>query len=114
MKVIQEIQIDKDKVILDSEIIYSGKENPSAEEKLVRKAIGLPITKQLIYYVDKRDSKSAVNVMQYQLVEMYNITERWYTIEITAETGIVIRIHSLHLIEMQKPSFVTDMAKQEA
>ncbi|MCC8150197.1 MAG: hypothetical protein LIO96_01710, partial [Lachnospiraceae bacterium] len=63
---------------------------------------------------DKGDSKSVVNIKQYQLVEMYNITERWYTVEITTEANQTVRIHSGYLIEMQKPNFIADMKAQMA
>ncbi len=108
----QEIPIGSVIVVLDSESNYSGYANPTEEEKLVRKAIGLPIKKQLIYYKNKHQPESIVNIKSYRLIEMYNITERWYTIEITTEEGKSVRIHSGYLIEMQKPSFIEDMEEQ--
>ncbi len=107
---IQEVKQGKDNIVLDSNKKYSGMENPSEEEKLVRKIIGLPIKKQLIYYRDKTNPDSVINVIEYQLVEMYDISERWYTIEITLIDGNKTKIHSGYLIEMQKPSFIADMA----
>ncbi len=108
----QEVTIGKDTVILDSEKRYVGTDNPENEEKLVRKAIGLPIKKRLVYYRDKRDADSIVNISEYKIVEMYDTTERWYTIEIYLEDGSGVRIHSGYLAEMQKTSFIADMAKQ--
>ena len=99
---------------MDTEVVYSGSDSVSDDEKLVRKAIGLPVTKQLVYYKDKTDEKSVVNINKYQLIEMYDITEKWYTVEITLIDGTVVRIHSGYLIEMQKPSFIADMAAQNA
>lgn len=110
---IQEVAVGAEIVVLDSEKQYLGCENPEDTEKLVRKAVGLPVKKQLVYYKNKHDSKSIVNVSAYQLIEMYDISERWYTIEITIESGEKIRIHSGYLIEMQKPSFIADMAALE-
>lgn len=99
-----------DTVILDSEKLYSGMGKlVEREDKLVRKAIGLPVTKQLVFYTDQRDAKSIVNVINYQLVEMYDISEKWYMIDITLSNGQKVRIHSRYFIEMQKPSFITDM-----
>lgn len=109
---VQTVQIGKDTVILDSEKKYSGMENPQDDEKLVRKAVGLPVKKQLVYYKDKADTESVINVLEYQLVEMYEITERWYTVEITLEDDSKVKIHSSYLAEMQRPSFVADMAAQ--
>ena len=108
----QEVRLEKEKVVLDSEKMYSGMENPNAGEKLVRKAIGLPVKKQLVYYKDKADENSVVNVTNYRIEEMYDGSDRWYTIEITTAEGDVKRIHSAYLAEMQKPSFVADMAAQ--
>ena len=38
----QEVQLEKDSVVLDTEISYSGAENPGDEEKPVRKAAKQP------------------------------------------------------------------------
>lgn len=108
----QEVKIKEGVVVLDTESVYSGSDNIDDSEKLVRKAVGLPVTKQLIYYKDKTDAESAVNLKKYQIITMYDITERWYTIEITLEDDTSVRIHSGYLIEMQKPSFVADMTAQ--
>ena len=64
------------------------------------------------YYLDKRDASSAVIVKEYQLVEMYDITDRWYTIKLFLENGETVLIHSMYLQEMQKTTFVSDMEKQ--
>lgn len=108
----QEVKLGSETVILDSEKEYTGMEKPSDEEKQIRRAVSLPVTKQLIYYKDKRDAESAVNVQTYRLAEMYNLTERWYIIEVTLEDGTKEKIHSDYLAEMQKPSFIADMAAQ--
>ena len=96
-------------------VIEIGKEylgEPIEDEKAIRKIIGLPITKQLIYYPDKRDEKSVVDIEKYQIVEIHKVTSMWYLVEITTKTGLVVRLHSSYLIEMQKPSFIADMAAQ--
>ena len=110
----QEVKLKDNTVILDTESVYSGSDILSEDEKLVRKAVGFPVTKQLIYYKDKKDSETAVNVKKFQLIEMFDITERWYTVEITLDDDTTVRIHSGYLIEMQKPSFIADMAAQNA
>lgn len=97
---------------MDTDKIYSGCENPSDDEKAARKMLGLPIKKQLVYYPDKRNAESIVNVTSFQIVEAYDITGAWYTIETTTEDGTKARIHSSYLAEMQKPSFIADMAAQ--
>ena len=108
----QTVSLGKSSVTLETGIFYSGAENSSDQEKLVRKAIGLPQKKQLIYYPNKNDQASAVKVIRYQILEMYEITERWYTLEIETEDDRTVRIHSSFLADMQKPSFIADMKVQ--
>lgn len=92
---------------------YSGSTNPEQEERLIRKFIGLPITKQLVYYKNIRDPQSVVNIKTYKVGRIYRITDLWCDIEILTEDGIKKNIHSAFLAEMQKPSFVADMIAQQ-
>lgn len=108
----QEIHIDKDVVFLDSEEVYSGADNLNENEKLVRKALGLPIKKQLVYYSDKRDAGSVISVKEFRVIGMFDVTERWYTLECELWDNTKVHIHSSYFAEMQKPSFVADMASQ--
>lgn len=105
----KELVVGSDTVLLSSEHNYTGTVEISDEEKLVRKVIGLPVTKALVYYRDKTDADSMTNISSYQIIEMY---DTWYTIEITLEDGTKQRIHSGYLSDMQKPSFIADMATQ--
>ena len=108
----QEVKLGTGVIILDSEAVYSGAEKLNDDEKLVRKAVGLPVTKQLVFYKDKYTADSVINVVSYQLVEMFDMLDRWYTVEVTLSDGCKDRIHSSYLAEMQKPSFIADMAAQ--
>ena len=108
----QTVSLGKNDVILETNVFYSGADNLSDQEKLIRKAIGLPQKKQLVYYPDKNNQKSVVSVKRYQILEMYNITERWYTLELETEDDRIVRIHSSFLADMQKQSFIADMKKQ--
>lgn len=109
-----EILIDNDSVILDTETIYNGSsDNIPDNEKLVRKALGLPITKQLVYYPNKRDPASVVDVVNYRIASIVNGNfNDWYVIEITTKDSERTLIHNSYLVEMQKPSFVSDMNAQ--
>ena len=60
---VKDIKVDGKIITLDSEVLYSGMENPQGEERLVRKAIGLPVTKQLIFYKNKLYTESAIDVL---------------------------------------------------
>lgn len=107
------ITVGNEQVVLSSDDIYDGEEKPTPEERLIRKAVGLPVTKQLVYYEDTLDPNSVVKVLTYKLIEMYQITERWFVVEVSLENGTIKRIHSVFLAEMQKPSFITDMKAQQ-
>ncbi len=88
------------------------KDAPRAE-KNYRKATGLPVTKQLVYYANARNVNSIKKVDKVRVVEIYDKTDFWMTFEIVLEDGTTVRIHSDFLSEMQKPSFVRDYIQQE-
>ena len=104
-------------VTVDSETWYTGSPQPKTKEetidKAVRRAIGLPITKQLVFYESIRDAGSAVNIVKYRVFESYHISDSWYGIEVITANDHIHRIHSWHLIEMEKPSFIDDMRRME-
>lgn len=108
-----ELQVKKDKIIVESDKYYTGAAEPANDEKLVRKALGLPVKKELVYYRDKNDASSKVTVEKFKIIEMYEITTPWFTLEIEPADGDCVRIHSFYFAEMQKPSFIEDMKKQE-
>ncbi|MBR6951641.1 MAG: hypothetical protein IKH56_07915 [Oscillospiraceae bacterium] len=112
---VQEVILKKENktVLLETDKYYSGNENPDDQEKLVRKTLGLPTTKSLVFYSDKTRPSSMVQINKYQIVEMFNNIDRWYTIEIETIDGQREKIHSMYLAEMQKPSFIADMANQK-
>lgn len=105
----QTVQIDEDVVELDSEVTYFLTENPEREEKLFRKALSLPVKKPIVYYKDKHDVKSAVKVLSVRLLEMYDVTKRWYTCEIHLCDSTTVVIHSWYLADMQSPDFVFEV-----
>ena len=108
-----ELQVKKDKIIVESDKYYTGSTEPANDEKLVRKALSLPVKKELVYYRDKNDASSKVTVEKFKITEMYNFTTPWFTLEIAPADGGCVRIHSFYFAEMQKPSFIEDMKKQE-
>ena len=61
----QSVLVGKDTIILNSDTVYTGMENPQNDEKLVRKAVGLPVKKQLIYYKNTHDSESSVSLITF-------------------------------------------------
>ena len=65
-----------------------------------------------MYYPNKRDASSVVNVANYRIKKVYGDPEHWYVISITTENNQQVNIHSSYLGEMQKPSFVYDMEAQ--
>lgn len=93
-----EIKLPKETVMLDSEETYSGGKDLDDRQKSVRRAVGLPITKELVFYTGKSNADSVVSIDTYRLVEMYTITDPWFTVEVKLKNGSMERIHSLHLI----------------
>ena len=110
---LQTVQVGNQIIELDSEKEYFFTDEPDEEEKLFRKALSLPVKKQIVYYKDKHNIESAIKVVAIRLPEMYEITDRWYTCEILLCDDIKVRIHSAYLAEMQKPDFVFEVNKQE-
>lgn len=108
------IECSEDKNYMEMEQVYSGKPSENEAEKNVRRELGLPVTKQLIYYLDKSDPNSFIDVENFKIIESFEITAKWYMLDVTIKTGDVIRIHSSHFAEMQKPNFVADMAAQSS
>ena len=106
----QEVDLGKSTDTLTDEKAYACGNKVTEEEKLVRKALGLPLTKQLVYYKNVHDASSACCVTEFRILEMYDITDRWYTIGLTLEDGPNVRIHSGYLAEMQKASFIADVS----
>ena len=104
----KDIIISGNTVTIDTDTSYSGAAELRDAEKLVRKVVGLPVTKQLVYYTD---SNKAVPISNYSIKEFF---DGWFVIEITLTNGDTHNIHSTYLAEMQKPSFVADMARQAA
>ena len=108
----QEVRLGDDIIILDNATWYSGAEKlEDRNEKLVRKALSLPITKQLVYYPSTYKNITK-KVTRYKLVEFYEITDRWYMILIELEDGSSLKIHSMFLSEMQKPDFLKEVNQQ--
>lgn len=110
----QEIVVKGERILLETDIYYSGDSGISDEEKGIRRALKLPITKQLVYYKNKHDASSIVSVSKYKIIEMYNITYSWYTLELTLlGTSDSVKIHSSFFSDMQDPKFIEKLKKQE-
>lgn len=99
---------NKRTILFDTELLYSGKEPVDDVEKDARRALNLPITKQLVYYPNINVNKT-VEITEYSVTEIY---DEWYTIKIKLSDGSEKMIHSAYLKEMQSPSFIADMKKQ--
>lgn len=106
-KMMQRVKVGDRIVELNSGQEYLFTDKPDEEERYFRKALSLPVRKSIVYYKDKHDVSTATKVVSVKLLEMYDITYRWYTCEILLYDGSKVRIHSLYLAEMQKPDFVS-------
>lgn len=98
-------------VTINTDARYSGASDVDENDRLVRKVLGLPVTKELVYYSYKQSVPSAVPVSSFQVS---CILDGWFILDITLSDGEVHSIHSSYLSEMQRPSFISDMKKQEA
>lgn len=81
------------------------------DTKELRKEIGLPVTKGLIYwYKSETHVWKQTTVTNYEVVETYEPSES-KSIVITLEDGKRIRILGDYLADMQKPSFLSDIGE---
>lgn len=81
----------------------------SEEERLRRKALGLPVTKPLRFMARKQGRFVEKAVLEYEVIATY--PSEAATLLVTLEAGEQIHILSWYFAEMQKPSFVEDMEK---
>ena len=80
------------------------------EDTDIKNEFGYPTKRQLVYYKDKLDSSSMVNVVKFRIDEKY---QTWALLQIMLEDNNTVLIHSSYFKEMQNPSFVKDMMEQE-
>ena len=73
----------------------------------LRRLLGLPITKDLVYYSSVRE-ECKKSVDKFVIDQIFTITEPWFilTLFMGEET---VRIHHRYFSEMQSPTFVSDM-----
>ena len=110
----QEMTKNGENTKLETDIFYSGDKTISDNERFVRKAIKLPVTKRLVYYRNKYDASSVAFVSKFKIIEVYNLTYPWYTLELSLQnTEETVRIHSSFFSDMQDPKFVEKYRKQE-
>ena len=108
----QEVTVDGEQIILDNITWHPGAEKKPQDptERLVRKALKLPITKQLVYYPNTFEKKT-FNIVRYRLNEFYDVSDKWYFVHVELENGEIVNIHNAFLSEMQSPSFIEDINK---
>lgn len=79
-------------------------------DSIKRKELGLPITKQL-YYHEGRYSDKCIKVLGFSIKEKH---DTWSEIDLEVEGHKHIVVHSGYFRNMQSPTFVDDMRKQDA
>ena len=107
------VETEDGPIELDSDILFSGEKEYLYEERAYRKLFRLPLTKQLVYYTNKSDYRSAVNVNSFRIVQAYNKTSLWCTMQLFCEDGRQVLIHSRYFAHMQEPSFISDLREME-
>lgn len=81
------------------------------DTKELRKEIGLPVTKGIIYWCkETSDSWKKINVVDYEIVATYEPSGS-KSVVITLENGNRVRILSDYLADMQKTSFLNDIGE---
>lgn len=78
-----------------------GAGRPKEEEKAFRKAIGLPVKKELVYF-DREGRRRGV--ARIDVVSRGSVTGL-FSLDVTSADGFAHRICSEYFAEMQKPSF---------
>lgn len=107
---------EKDKTVnvsIDSDEWHIGTEPDDKQDRDLRKLLGLPVTKALVYYKNPRDESSKMNVLKFRVVKIYEISDFWAIIEIVTDTGRNVHIYSAFLAHMQKPAFVKEFKEME-
>ena len=75
----------------------------------VRRFLGLPTTKDLVYYPSSREDKK-IPVDKFEVDQIFTITEPWFGLTLYMEDATV-KIHHRYFAEMQSPTFISDMNK---
>lgn len=99
-------------VLVEKGQVHPGKVTTGLtdEEKALRKLLGLPVTKDLVYYSSARDETSKMIVDKFEVDEAYQITDPWF--ELLLHIGEKrVKIHHRYFAEMQNPTFISDMSK---
>ena len=91
-------------VVIETGVLYSGKPNPPLEEKVIRKALDLPLMKQLVFYTT---SGERLNITDFEIEDYYDEFDLWFEIRIYMPgQDRDVLIHSNYLAQMQNPHFI--------
>ncbi len=96
--------------------IEVGMEFPGAAAALteteldVRRFLGLPTTKDLVYYPSSREDKKIL-VDKFMVDQIFTITDPWFKLILYMGDDNV-NIHHRYFVEMQSPTFISDMNKE--
>lgn len=105
----KKIKEEKD-IIIDIGTEGAGSAAALTEDELdVRRFMGLPTTKDLVYYPSSREDKK-IMVDKFVVDQVFTITEPWFGLVLYMGDNTV-KIHHRYFVEMQSPTFVSDMNK---
>ena len=91
----------------------AGSAEALTEEELdVRRFMGLPTTKDLVYYPSSREDKK-IPVDKFVVDQVFTITDPWFNLVLYMAENTV-KIHHKYFVEMQSPTFISDMNKTTA
>ena len=101
-------------VVVEEGQVYSGRIMTALteEEKNLRKLLGLPVTKDLVYYSSSRDENSKIIVDEFEIVEIFQKNDPWFELELHIGDNKV-KIHHRYFAEMQSATFISDMNRTQ-
>ena len=80
------------------------------DTKELRKEIGLPITKPLVYWKKIDTEWHSYIVVNYEIAEIYKPSNT-FSLFVTIESGEKVRILGDFFVDMQKTTFLSDIEK---
>lgn len=95
--------------VVQEQLPFLSAEWSEETSNAVKRLLGLPVTKQLVYFRKINGSWEQYPVESWEIVQEYSDS---CTLEIYVEEFGKINIHHAFLSEMQRPSFERDMEEQ--
>lgn len=97
-------------VRIETGMEFSGSASALTDAELdARRLFGLPTTKDLVYYPSTRED-NRISVDKFIVDQIFSISEPWFSLMLCMGEDTV-KIHHRFFVEMQSPTFISDMNK---